>query len=168
MIVTVTGGERFVIREIRPSDKELLREGFSHLSPETIHRRFLSPKHKLSGAELRYLTEVDGHDHHAIVALPADDLGALVGVARFVRSAEDPETAEAAIVVGDAYQGRGLGKELALRLADAAREHGVRRFSAEMLSDNPAALALMRTLDRHLEAGAHEHGVRSLVAQIAA
>src|ERR687884_309371 len=85
--------------------------------------------------------------------LLAAGLGLLVAVARYVRLPADPATADAAIVVGDPWQRRGLGRRLAIMLADAARLQGIERFSATMLSDNPAALALMRTLAQRLERG---------------
>ena len=55
------------------------------LSEQSIQRRFLGPKPSLSASELRYLTEVDGHDHYAIVAIPDDGDDRIVAVARFVR-----------------------------------------------------------------------------------
>src|SRR5205085_11485242 len=102
----------------------------------------------------------------ALVAVLADTLEHVVGVGRFVQLLDHPGTAEAAIVVGDPWQRLGLGKRLALLLADAARERGVKRFSATMLSDNPAALALMRTLSHRLENGPHAAGVREVVADL--
>ncbi len=59
-------------------------------------------------------------------------------MARFVRSPEDSSVAEFAIVVGDDWQGEGLGRELMGRLVDAAVTRGVRRFQATMLADNVA------------------------------
>ena len=156
-----------VIREIRPSDRTLLEHSKDRFSDESMRRRFLAPKPRLTGTELRYLTEVDGHDHYAIVAVPLDDLGAIVGVARFVRLPEDPETAEAAIIVADEYQGHGLGKRIAHQLADAARDRGIRRFTASMLTDNKAALALMQTLSNRLESH-YSDGYRELTSEIAA
>jgi acetyltransferase len=85
-----------------------------------------------------------------------------------VRLAEDPTVAEAAIVVADDYQRRGLGRRLATMLADAAGERGIRRFTATMLSDNKAALALMQTLSERLEAGPHDSGLREIVSDLAA
>ena len=78
-----------------------------------------------------------------------------------VRLPEDPETAEAAIVVGDRWQGRGAGSLLAEILAEAAPERGVRRFSATMLRDNLRAQRLMERLAaglarRHVGAGTTE------------
>jgi GNAT superfamily N-acetyltransferase len=89
-------------------------------------------------------------------------------VARYVRFADDPTSADVAVVVGDPWQRQGLGRRLALMLADAAAAHGVRRFSASMLSDNPGPLALMTTLTARLEARGHDRGVREVVAELAA
>src|SRR4051794_20929256 len=110
-----------------------------HLSPESRRARFLTAKPRLTSAELRYLTELDGLDHYALIAVLAERPDLLAGVARFVRSADDPLAAEVAVVVGDPLQGKGLGRTLGLRLADAARARGVRRFTATMLSDHVAA-----------------------------
>ena len=154
-------------RHIRPDDKGRLAEGLSRLSPESRHRRFLMPKPRFSSSELRYLTEIDGFDHVAIVAVSAEDPDVFYGVARFVRLREDPETAEAAIVVGDALQGMGLGRELGRRLADEARELGVKRFTASMLGDNKAAQALFRSISDRLEER-HVSGLREIVAELAA
>ena len=161
-------GSPVMIRPIRPSDRELFAPARKRFSDETMYRRFMSPKPVLSHSELRYLTNVDGFDHVALVAVRADDPRFLVAVARFVRLRNDPGTAETAIVIADAEQGQGLGKKLALVLADAARERGIERFMATMLSDNPAAHALMRTLALRLEDRGHQQGVRELVADLAA
>src|SRR4051794_5664631 len=146
----------------------MLARGLELLSEESRRRRFLGAKPRLTAGELRYLTEVDGDSHFALVAVLADQLDHVVAVARYVRLPQDPSTADAAIVVGDPWQRRGLGRRLAVLLADAAREHGIERFSATMASDNPAALALMRTLARRLESGDHHGGVREVVAELGA
>ena len=168
MVMQLTGGLEVVVRPIRPSDKELLATGLARLSELSIHRRFLGPKPRLSKRELRYLTEVDGVNHHAVVAAaPAWD-DAIVASARWVRLAEDPLAAEAAIVVADPLQGQGLGRFLARELADAARARGIRRIHASMLSENPPAMALMRVIAERLSDGGHDHGVHEVVAELAA
>ena len=168
MLARLADGTRVVIRAIRPGDKLMLAKGLALLSEETRRRRFLGAKPRLSRAELQYLTEVDGESHFALVAVLADRLDHVVAVARYVRLGAEPTTADAAIVVGDPWQRKGLGRRLAIMLADAASAHGVRRFSAAMLSDNPGPLALMRTLTERLESGGHQHGVREVVADLAA
>jgi GNAT superfamily N-acetyltransferase len=168
MLVRLADGTRVVIRRIRPGDKRMLAEGLELLSEETRRRRFLGAKPRLTAAELRYLTEIDGEAHFALVAVLADRLDRVVAVARYVRLPGDATTADAAIVVGDPWQRQGLGRRLAIMLADAARQNGIARFSATMLSDNPGALALMNTLSRRLERGPHAQGIRELVAELAA
>jgi RimJ/RimL family protein N-acetyltransferase len=135
------------IRPIRPEDKALLKWGLAHLSQETIQRRFLTPKPSFTERELRYLTEVDGHDHVALVAIDEDDH--LVGVGRFVRL-EDPAEAEIAIVVADPLQGKGLGTRLGYELVEEALRHGVERFTATMQGDNRPAHRLMAKLTARL------------------
>jgi RimJ/RimL family protein N-acetyltransferase len=127
--------ERIEIRPIRPDDRELLAEGVRRMSPESRYRRFFSPMSKLSEQQLTYLTEVDHHDHEALVAVEAGTERG-VGVARFVRSQDDPELAEIAVAVADDWQGKGIGSELLHRLTERARDEGVRRFSASIQEEN--------------------------------
>jgi GNAT superfamily N-acetyltransferase len=154
------------IREIRGNDKQRLVDAFANLSEESVRKRFLGPKPSLSTSELRYLTEVDGHDHYAIVAMPAGEEEQISAVARFVRLDDDPRAAEAAIVVCDSLQGKGLGSLLARRLTDAARERGVDRLTASISSENRPALSLMRRIDERLTGAPVGSSVTELVAQL--
>jgi RimJ/RimL family protein N-acetyltransferase len=165
MPLRLADGTEITIREIRADDKELLAAGYARLSERSRLRRFLAPKPRLTASDLRYLTEVDGVGHYAVVATTGVDI---VGVARWVRLVEDAEAAEAAIVVGDSLQGKGLGKILARELADSARARGIRRIRASIMSDNPPAHALMRVIGERLTPGGHDHGVHELVAELAA
>jgi RimJ/RimL family protein N-acetyltransferase len=156
------------IRPIAPGDKDKLVTGLRRLSDESIRKRFLAAKPRFSSAELRYLTEVDGFKHIALVAVLEDDPNTLVAVARCVRLPDRPDTAEMAIVVGDPWQNQGLGRALANTLADAARAAGIRRFAATMLGDNEAARRLMRTFALRLEEGHVYRGVREVLVELAA
>lgn len=149
-------GSPVLVRPVRPEDKSELRDAFDRLSEESRYLRFSGAKKQLSDAELAYLTEVDHHDHEALAALdPRTGRG--VGIARYVRSSADPEVAEFAVVVMDDWQRRGLGTLLLSRLADRAREEGLRRYSALVLAENRRALNLMEGLGvvtrRDLDAG---------------
>ncbi len=165
MLKRLRNGTPVVIRPIRADDKRLLEDGLRNLSQTSIQRRFLSPKPRFTRTELRYLTEVDGDDHVAIVAVLAHDPDFFVGVGRFVRWPDRPDAAEAAIVIGDPWQGQGLGRHMGLALADLARAHGVRRFTASLLSDNRAAHQLFERISARLHAE-HHHGVEELVAEL--
>jgi RimJ/RimL family protein N-acetyltransferase len=111
--------------------------------------RFLGVKKALSAAELRYLTDVDHHDHEALAALDRHG-GHGVGIARYVRDPDDPQAAEIAITIVDDWQGRGLGTELLARLSDRARQEGIRRFTALTAADNVAVAALLRNVGARL------------------
>jgi len=150
-MVRLDGGERVLIRPIRPDDKALLAAGMEHLSARSSYQRFLVPKRALTAAELRYLTEVDFRDHVAFVAVRPEEPDVLVAVGRWIRTHDDPEVAEIAFVVADDLQSRGLGTALAEALADAARERGVRRFVATMLPDNLAAHRLFARVAQERE-----------------
>jgi RimJ/RimL family protein N-acetyltransferase len=167
MLTRLPSGERVVIRAIRPDDKELLSSALPRLSLASSRARFLTPKTRFSADELRYLTEIDGVRHVALVAVLADDPQRLIAVGRYVRLGSESETAEVAIVVGDEFHGQGLGSRLGLLLADRARAHGIKRFAATMLSDNVAAHRLFAKISARLEK-VTTHGIDELVAQLAA
>ncbi len=160
-------GTELVVRPIEPGDAALLAAGVDALSDETLRRRFLAPKHGLTVAELRYLTDVDFIDHHAVVAVHADDPRRLAGVARWVREADDPEAAEMAIVIADELQGLGLGTALGRVLSDSALRHGVKRFTATMLAENVAARRMFARISHELRTHV-EHGTLELEADLAA
>jgi RimJ/RimL family protein N-acetyltransferase len=154
------------LREIRPDDKDQIRSGVENLPEESRQRRFLGPKPKLSASELRYLTEVDGNDHYALVAIPDDGENRIVAVGRFVRLADDAQAAEAAITVCDEYQGKGLGSLLARLITDAARDRGVERLTASISSENKPALRLMRKIDERLSSAPVGWSVTEVVARL--
>lgn len=162
---TLPDGTRAVLRPIRAQDKEALRDAFGRLSPESVRTRFLTTKSHLTQADLVYLTEVDDRDHVAVVAVLAERPSMIVGVGRFVRLAEDPAAAEAAIAVGDPWQGMGLGRHLGLVLADLARARGIRRFTATLLAENVAAHRIFAAISARLRTEVHG-GVEELVVEL--
>ena len=69
------------IRPVRSDDKPDLVRGFEQLGDESRYQRFMSARNLLSEAELRYFSEVDHHDHEALIAIDLRT-GKGVGVAR--------------------------------------------------------------------------------------
>jgi nucleotide-binding universal stress UspA family protein/GNAT superfamily N-acetyltransferase len=140
--ITLRDGARVTLRPIAPGDKPLLAAAFERLSENSRYRRFFTTKSSLSAAELAYLVDVDHSDHEAIVAIdPVTGDG--LGIARYVRLADEPEVAEVAVTVADDWQRRGVGRALLARLTYRARREGVRRFSARVQGDNAGALRLL-------------------------
>jgi RimJ/RimL family protein N-acetyltransferase len=142
-------GSAVLIRQVQAADAPLLADGFARLSDRSRRMRFLGRKDQLSTAEVRYFTDVDHHDHEALGAVSRAD-GRGVGVARYVRDADDPQAAELAITVVDDWQGRGLGTELLGQLSGRARQAGIRRFTALTAADNAAVAGLLRSAGAEL------------------
>lgn len=136
-------GTRVVIRPIEPDDRVGLADGFERLSPESRYRRFFAAVAQLSERDLDHLTQVDHHDHEALVAI-VEGTGEGIGVARYVRTG--PDVAEPAMVVLDDWQGRGAGSRLLDALVERAREEGIRRFEAPVLAYNADAIHLLASL----------------------
>ena len=124
-----------LVRAICPDDAPGLAEAYEQLSETSRYRRFFAAKPHLSEQSLAYFTNVDHHDHEALIAV-APGSGQLVGVTRFIRDPRQPDQAEVAVTVIDSWQRRGLGTVLLRELAQRAAEEGIRHFTAEILADN--------------------------------
>jgi len=143
--VRLRDGSHVLVRPVRQNDKPLFVAGFERLSAESRYLRFMGHKKLLSVRDLEFFTELDHADHEAIGAI--DPLtGEGLAVARYMRYPQDRTAAEAAVVVIDAWQGRGLGSVLLERLVERARENGVERFEATLFTDNRAMLALFERI----------------------
>ncbi len=143
--VALRDGSRVRIRQGHSSDRELLLRGFERLSPQSRYRRFLAPMPELTEEMVRYLTEIDHHDHEAMIALE-ERTGEGIGVVRYVRDPNRPEVAEVAVTVIDDWQGRGLGTLLLEVISARAREEGITTFTALMLATNDEMMDLLKRL----------------------
>ena len=130
-------------RPVHPDDVVLFRRLWPRLSPDTVYRRFHSPLHSLPPEAVERLVTVD-HDRREAVAAVVG--GEVVGVARYDRSPGDPTTAEFAILVEDAWQGVGLGRQLLSELLELAAARGVRSLTATVQPDNDRVIGLIRRL----------------------
>jgi RimJ/RimL family protein N-acetyltransferase len=142
--VVLRDGSAVLIRQLSATDAPLLADIFAGLSAASRWMRFLAAKNHLTDAELRYLTNVDHHDHEALAAL--DPGGHGVGVARYIRHPHDPQAAEIAIAVVDDWHRRGLGTHLLTHLSLRARRAGIHRFTALTATGNTAMTGLLHTL----------------------
>jgi protein lysine acetyltransferase len=132
------------LRPVLPGDNARAVHGHVEFSAETFYRRFMSAREPTAGL-MQYLFEVDYVEHFVWVLTETED-GEIVADARFVRDHADSSTAEIAFIVGDNYQGRGIGSFLMKALIVAAHTGGVETFTARVLSEN---MAMRRILDRY-------------------
>ncbi len=137
------------IRPLARGDVDTVLRVFDRLGPRSRELRFGAAKPRLSCAELASLADV-GPDRHALVAYAHGDPEP-IAIARLVRDADEPATAELAAAVADDYQHLGVGSVLADLLAADARAAGIRFVSASVSAENRAALALVKRVTESIE-----------------
>ncbi|MFN0070112.1 MAG: N-acetyltransferase family protein [Chloroflexota bacterium] len=142
---TLHDGSPVVIRNIMPSDAAAHRRLIERISSTSRYERFLHAVDRLSDIETQHFVEVDGVARVALVALDPANPDEIIAVARFDREA-DPFRAEVAVLVGDAWQGRGLGTLLVQQLVERARTDGVSTLVANILATNTRSLSLFHDL----------------------
>lgn len=134
------------LRLVRPQDRKRYLKGFSHISTRTNINRFHTFKKGFTDKELHYLLDIDNVHHLAIGAIRCNrnDMG--IGIARYISQADNPAKAEAAIVVIDEYQGKGLGKLLYRELMNKAQENGIVTLNNTVMKDNRVMLHLLEQM----------------------
>lgn len=163
--MTLKDGTQIALRPIHPQDASLLRGLHSRLSPESRYFRFFSARAELSFEEAEKLADIDHCTRMAFVALPLGDESRIVGVARYgIANLEKPHEADAAIVVEDSHQKRGLGTALLAKLIAYARAQGIEYFLANVDSMNTMMLKLIQSAnlptDMQLKSGVWDIRVR--------
>ncbi len=132
-------GTTLALRPVRPEDAELERRFVDALSEESRYFRFFYRLHEITPAMLGRFTQVDYDRELALLALAPDPAApggqSIVGVARYIANL-DRESAEFAVVVADAWQGRGVSYGLMQALIARAREKGLRRLEGTVLRAN--------------------------------
>lgn len=148
----LSDGTALRIRPILDEDGPELRAGLRRLSERTRWLRFHAVIHDFTDETLQRLAQVDHHAREALIAevkvgsrvVPGARHWQPVAVARW--EPLEPGEAEFAIVVEDAYQGRGIGGRLLAALAEAARSEGLGTLRAEVLAENRGAVELFRRM----------------------
>jgi len=144
-MVELRSGDVVQVRQVQPGDAPALARAYANLGEQSRYQRFFTVMPELPEATLKAAVEVDHTDHEALVALPPLS-SEIVGECRFIRRADQPDTADAGITVTDTWQGRGLGSALLARLSERALEVGIGYFAAEILTENRTMLALLPSL----------------------
>ena len=139
--MTLRDGRTALVRPITGEDGERLVRFHSTLSDRSIYQRYFAAHPRLSEAEVHRFTHVDHNAREAYVAVVDDEI---VGVGRW--DEVNPERAEVAFLITDAYQRLGLGSVLFALLGQAARSRGIKEFVAETLPQNRAMIKLFEDL----------------------
>ena len=145
-LLVLADGARFRLRPIGSEDRDGVAALFARLSPESRYRRFLSPKRELTPRELTFLTDIDHIHHEAFAAVDQRD-GSIVGIGRYVHTADRPKVAELGVEVADELQRMGIGTAVARAVAQRARANGFALLTATTLWENRPARALLRRLE---------------------
>jgi GNAT superfamily N-acetyltransferase len=153
---TLDDGTPTLIRPLRPEDKNDILNGFEKISPHSRYLRYSSAGSKLTSDDLETLTCTD---EKRCLALGAADLSKQgmhgMGVARYILSDDDPDSAEIAMVILDEYQGRGLGSLMLDLLITIARKNGFQSLCGYVLPENRSMLRMLRRVSAIIK---HEPG----------
>ena len=154
--VLLRDGRTAHVRPVRPEDEPLMVAFYALVSDTSKYYRFFAPMPELSEHDLHRFTHVDHVDRVALVVLLG---GEMIAVGRYERT--EPSEAEVAFLVQDKHQGRGIGQLLLEHLAQAGRERGIERFTAEVLPDNQAMIHTFREAGYRV-ASEYDQGVMTL------
>ena len=156
-------GTDIVIRPIRPEDADMEADFVRNLSTEAKYFRFMNALQELSQEMLVRLTQIDYYNEMALIATkPHGPSEEQIGVARYATNL-DQRSCEFALVVGDAWQGHGIGYQLMQKLMDIARDRGLEHMEGQVLSNNTRMLGLMKSLNFAIERDLEDSSVKRVV-----
>lgn len=140
--VVLNDGAVASLRPVRTGDKELMEEFYEQVSDESKYLRFFGTHPELSEEDLtRWL----GVDHNDRVTLVLTEKERIVGTARYeVVPGQAERIADVSFLVADAHQGRGIANVLLEHLAHVGRERHIKRFFAEMLTQNRSMMQVFK------------------------
>ncbi len=144
--IEIAGVGQLLVRPIRPEDAPLFEALFETLSPRSVYLRFFSPLKRLPHTMLARFTQIDYDRDIALVAIQIGaNIERMLGVARYFQEPNQLH-AEFSVVVGDPWQGLGIGAALLQRLLDIAKARGIQSIWGTVLSENTQMLRLSRKL----------------------
>ncbi len=139
-IFKLKDGPGVIIRPIRPEDEPLMEELLRNSSEQTLMMRFFRKISDMSHEQLMRYCQVDYDRELSFIAVIRNgNRDTIIGEARISRL-PDLENAEMAVVVGDQWQGQGIGKALLLHCIKIAKELGIKKMWMEILQMNARML----------------------------
>ncbi len=151
--MTTESGLHLVIRPVKPEDAPLFTNLFEVLSPTSIYYRFFGALRLLQPAMLSRFTQIDYDREIAYVALDEDsETELMLGVARIIGD-PDGTTGEIAVLVGDPWQGKGIGASLMRQCLLVAQQRGFAHIHGIVMKENTQMLALAKKLGFAISTG---------------
>ena len=140
-------GRPVCIRTIRPTDEELMRKGIAQLSAHSRYLRFFSGQRTLPDGVIEKLVDVDGHQHIAWGAIrPTGSEHSAIGAVHVFRDSEHSANGEFSVAILDEFHGLGLARMLTAVILVNCRLEKINSLVVQILSENQAALGLVRSL----------------------
>ena len=141
-------GTVLTIRPVRPDDEGLMSNFELQLSEQSVYLRYAHAvrlSDRISHEKLARLCFIDYAHEMALVVLRTLDSGEqeLLAVGRLVMEHVRNE-GEFALLIADAFQGKGIGTELLRRLIEIGRSERVARIVGYILADNLPMLDVCR------------------------
>ncbi|MEE8540500.1 MAG: GNAT family N-acetyltransferase [Desulfobacterales bacterium] len=139
-------GEVVTIRPVKPVDQRRIQEHFYNLDKKDVISRFFHDKSSFVRDEMEELSQIDYIKNLTLVAVVGEfGFGRVVAVGEYLLDAEE-NNAEIAFSVNRDFQGKGIGKILIEKLAEAARENGISGMHAYTSSRNKPMVKLFKML----------------------
>ncbi|MDP6394912.1 MAG: GNAT family N-acetyltransferase [Desulfobacterales bacterium] len=139
-------GEVVTIRPVKPVDQRRIQEHFYNLDKKDVISRFFHDKSSFVRDEVEELSQIDYIKNLTLVAIIGEfGFGRVVAVGEYLFDTEE-NNAEIAFSVSRDFQGRGIGKILIKKLAEAARENGISGMHAYTSSRNKPMVKLFKIL----------------------
>jgi acetyltransferase len=139
-------GTEVILRPIRPEDEPLEHELLSNLSEETLRTRFFSIIKDITHEMLIRFCNIDYDREMAIVAeLKEGNKKRIIGIGRLIIE-PDLRSGEYAVLVHDAYQGKGLGYKLVDVIIGIAQDKELEEIHGTVLTENEKMLRVARKL----------------------
>ncbi len=157
---TTRQGFNIFFRPVRINDEQLLKDFFYHLTNDSMYNRFISTRADMPHERLQKFVVIN-YDREMVILATIQQEGkeVMAGMGQYIIDGTT-HTAEVAFVVGNEYQGRGVGAELLSYLTFLAKKQGLLGFAATVLQDNRPMLHLFESMgfeiEKRLDAGTYE------------
>lgn len=154
------------MRLMRVDDAEGVKNSLNQLSPLARRHRFFGPVREFTDLMVSRLVDVEPAKVYPLVVLRrTKESLAPIGGGRFVID-EGGTMCEFSLVVGDDWQGQGIGRRILKALIEEASKRGLRRITGDVLAENLAMIALARSMGFALMDSDEGHSVKQLVREL--